>query len=96
MTLTRVCGVFLLLINPFIKGMWFVLNEGQMPCQQPCGQLSWLRGRCMWLLWSPDLDCVVMHQLHFPVLLTIMVLEEISQNIHPCLKTTMGIAQAGA
>lgn len=52
-------GVFLLIINPFIKGMWFVLYEGKMPHKQPtCGWLSWLWGRRMWLFSSHDLDGV--------------------------------------
>lgn len=52
-------GVFLLIINPFIKGMWFVLNEGKMPRKQPtCGQLSRPWGRRMWLLSSRNLDGV--------------------------------------
>lgn len=52
-------GVFLLLINPFIKGMWFVSNEGKMPRKQPTwGQLSGPWGRRTWLLSSRDLDGV--------------------------------------
>lgn len=93
-----VCKVLLLLPDPFIKRMWFVLNEGKMPHKQPtCGRVLRPRGRLyvVALVLRPGW-CVVMHQLHLPVLLTIMVLEEISQKLRPCLKTTVGFSQTGA
>lgn len=54
-----VYGVFLLLLNPFVKGMWFVLNEGKMPRKQPArGRLSQPRGSRAWLLSSRGLGGV--------------------------------------
>lgn len=77
-------GVFLLLLNPFIKGMWLLLNEGEMPRKQPtCG---WLAGADVHsgsrpTTWTARDDAPASFP-HFPVV-TITVLVEISQKITP-------------
>lgn len=38
-------GVFLLILNPFVRGMRFVLSEGKVPCEQPtCSAFADMRG----------------------------------------------------